>query len=59
MEFHITYDNYYWYYVVHTDNGEFEFNKYEMVLPYIIAENPQYVNFVQTVLENVVGITKK
>ena len=47
MGFCIIYDIQDGYYAIHINSGEVEFNKDEMGIPYIDAEKPHYVDFIQ------------
>ena len=51
MGFCIIYDIQDGYYAIHINIGEVEFNKDEMGIPYIDAEKPHYVDFIQITRE--------
>ena len=49
MGFHITYNSLDGHYIVHTKSGDVQFNKDEMILPYIDLNKPQDVDFVKPI----------
>ena len=59
MGFRITYDSMDGHYIVHTNDGEVQSMKDEMVPPYIDAQKLQDEAFLQTVQENFEGSTEK
>ena len=49
MGFHITYNSLDGHYIVHTKSEDVQFNKDEMILPFIDLNKPQDVDFVKPI----------
>ena len=59
MGFPITYDSWEGNHIVQTKDGEVQFNKYEIGIPYTDSNKTQYAPFIKTVWEIFEGFTRK